>query len=474
MLDGSAVDIPGMAEREELGSMDTDNGTVILAPVDDLAVKSRPMRVESRAYTAEPAGAALHWAAGPCAAAPFAAVPFAGTRASVLLDLLRGLAAVLVLVDHWRNMLFVDYPMLAQPHWIVAAVPYLLTSAGHQAVVVFFVLSGYLVGGSVFRSLDRGRWSWKDYMLHRLVRLWIVLLPGLVLCVTWDLLGLHLHRAPLLYGGAGFNHLTSAVLPRLSPEIFFGNLFFVGGLHAPTLGSDGALWSLAFEFWYYLLFPLALLMLRRQTSWVNRVILAAVLVVCGAIAGWGVLLCFPIWLLGAWMARARLPRPGPLLAQAILVSYPLVFFGTIKRHLLPGLWQDYGLGLATAALLLVLLGRTERADAERFGNRFARSLASFSFTLYVAHLPLLLLLTSLLAGDGRWQPGWRSLGLGSAALVVTVGYSYGLAWMTEFRTDAVRRAIEAGLKNRGRWFTRRVPARRWLGGMSASVRDTVQ
>lgn len=401
-------------------------------------------------------------------------IPFAATQASVLLDLLRGLAAVLVLVDHWRNMLFVDYPMLTGGHWMLAAVPYLLTSAGHGAVVVFFVLSGYLVGGSVFRAIDRGRWSWKDYLLHRLVRLWIVLLPGLLLCVAWDCLGLHLHRAPLLYGGGNGNHLTAAVLARLSPRIFFGNLFFLGGLHVPTMGSDGALWSLAFEFWYYLLFPLALLILRRQGTWAGRMGMGVALVACGAIAGRQVLLSFPVWLLGAGLARARLPQLRRSLSRAILLVYPFLFFGTIKLRFVPGLWQDYGLGLATAALLTVLLAQTQPADEGRFRNRFVRSLASFSFTLYVAHTPFMLLLTALLAGDGRWQPGWRSLGVGAAVLALTGLYSFALAAVTEFRTEIVRRAIAERLGKLDMWFTGSVPARGWTGGIGASVRDTVQ
>ncbi len=37
---------------------------------------------------------------------------FKDTTASVLLDLLRGLAALLVLLGHWRNLLFMDYPQL--------------------------------------------------------------------------------------------------------------------------------------------------------------------------------------------------------------------------------------------------------------------------------------------------------------------------------------------------------------------------
>ncbi len=402
------------------------------------------------------------------------AVPFTQTRASVLLDLLRGSAAVLVLVDHWRNMLFVDYPMLSEPHWVLAAVPYLLSSAGHQAVVVFFVLSGYLVGGSVFRSLDRGSWNWREYLLHRLVRLWIVLVPGLLLCVAWDVLGLHLRRAPLLYAGAGYNHLTGAVLPRLSPRIFFGNLFFLGGLHVPTLGSDGALWSLAFEFWYYLLFPLALFTLRRQTPRMGRLVMGMALLACSAIVGKAVLFSFPIWLLGAWLARAPSLRPGRSLSRLILLLYPVIFFGTIKLRLLPGLCQDYGLALATAVLMLVLLGQTQRADPARLGNRCARGLASFSFTLYVGHLPFLLLLTALLAGDRRWQPGWGSLAVGFAALGMTMGYSYGLAALTELRTEAARRAIEERILRLSAPFTKNVPSGGWRGGLGAQVRDTVQ
>ena len=105
--------------------------------------------------------------------------PFARTQASVLLDLVRGLAAFLVVISHARNLLFVDYSDLpAHPLW--TTVFYTITRAGHQSVVIFFVLSGYLVGGSVLRTVERRTWSWTSYLTHRLVRLWVVLLPGLL------------------------------------------------------------------------------------------------------------------------------------------------------------------------------------------------------------------------------------------------------------------------------------------------------
>lgn len=97
-------------------------------------------------------------------------VPFRQTGGSVSLDAIRGIAALLVLFDHCHNLFFLDYGsalrISAHPH--LTYVLYALSSAGREAVVIFFVLSGYLISGSVFRALEQGRWSWKDYLTHRL------------------------------------------------------------------------------------------------------------------------------------------------------------------------------------------------------------------------------------------------------------------------------------------------------------------
>ena len=56
---------------------------------------------------------------------------------------------------------------------------YGISNLGHQAVIIFFALSGYLVGGSVINAIRRSEWSWVRYLTQRLVRLWLVLLPAL-------------------------------------------------------------------------------------------------------------------------------------------------------------------------------------------------------------------------------------------------------------------------------------------------------
>jgi peptidoglycan/LPS O-acetylase OafA/YrhL len=66
----------------------------------------------------------------------------------VHLDFLNGIAAILVCISHLSAFLFVPFKQ-AQSSGLLIKAFYFLSTLGHQAVLLFFVLSGYLVGGSV-------------------------------------------------------------------------------------------------------------------------------------------------------------------------------------------------------------------------------------------------------------------------------------------------------------------------------------
>ena len=70
---------------------------------------------------------------------------------SHLLNFSRGIAALLVLFFHIRTTLVVPYKSL-EAHNGLARVVFAVSTFGHDAVVVFFVLSGYLVGGAVLKD----------------------------------------------------------------------------------------------------------------------------------------------------------------------------------------------------------------------------------------------------------------------------------------------------------------------------------
>ena len=288
-------------------------------------------------------------------------VPFRQTGASVALDAARGLAALLVLFNlHRHNLFFVNagqaLAVTAHPRLIYLF--YGLTSAGAQAVVIFFVLSGYLISGSVFRSLEQGRWSWKDYLIHRLVRLWLVLLPALVLCAAWDL-----GRIAML-GGAG-SLVERAYANGLTWKPFWGNLFFLEDGVVRTFGSDRVLWSLAAEFWYYMLFPLGLLALRRGTATRSRLLYGAGFLLTAAIAGRWILVLFPVWLCGTVLALARAPRLGPAVRWLAVALYtPVVFVLPTVAWPWRYFRMDYGLGMLTALPVGAALGSRACAGGE--------------------------------------------------------------------------------------------------------------
>ena len=79
---------------------------------------------------------------------------------SLYLDAVRFAAALVVVFSHAWLVLFPGYPL----HW-----------PGPAAVIVFFVLSGFVMA----YVTDRRDRSQADYALDRLSRLWSVALPAL-------------------------------------------------------------------------------------------------------------------------------------------------------------------------------------------------------------------------------------------------------------------------------------------------------
>jgi peptidoglycan/LPS O-acetylase OafA/YrhL len=317
-------------------------------------------------------------------------VRFTDSNASVLFDLLRAVAALLVFLEHGRNLFFVDFPDLTS-HRTLLAIPYVLTGAGHQAVVVFFVLSGFFISGAVIRAVERNQWLWTDYLTRRLARLWVVLIPALLLCLLWDKLGMHLGHAPALYGGKVNNHMLGDISRLLSPSTFFGNLFFVQGILVPVFGSDGALWSLTNEFWYYILFPFGFFSFRSATSRAQRFLCAPLFCLVAWFVRGGILNSFPIWLAGTLLLLVPPPRISGNSARRIRILaaciYCLIFFALAKIHSLPGLVSDYLLTLATFVFLWILMSANGRSVPAAISVRASREGARFSYTLYAVHTP---------------------------------------------------------------------------------------
>lgn len=365
--------------------------------------------------------------------------PRQGALASSHMDAMRGIAALLVFLSHWRMLFFNDYPQVVSKSFVLS-IFYTLTHFGHQAVVIFFVLSGYLVGGSALRMMARG-WSWKLYLLNRISRLWMVLIPALLFGLAWDLLGVHLWGNGELYLGHLTNTLSSSIASHLGWRVALGNLFFLQGILVPCFGSNGPMWSLTNEFWYYILFPLLLLATQKGQARIRRSLCFCLLLGIAVFVGKNILLYFLIWLMGASLNYAPKWRSrNHLLHSFLLVASTLSVFSCATVAIVysksPFLF-DLMIGIACTTLLWLVLQLADQ-PANKLYFKMTHQMAAMSYTLYLCHFPL----TAFLAGwnhpNERWQPNARSLFISFMACGLVLLYSALIYQCFEKQTDKVR------------------------------------
>lgn len=374
--------------------------------------------------------------------------PLRGSASSDHLDLVRGIAAIAVLLGHLRNLFFVDFSQSAGNSNPLVKFVYFVTGFSHYAVMIFFVLSGFLVGGTVLRGRIDGTWSWKLYSTNRLTRLWIVLIPALLLGAIWDHFGIRIFGTSGIYGGvARANIGIAAVPPRLSASVMLGNALFLQNILTPTFGSNGPLWSLSYEFWYYVLFPLMVLAfpVRGKTTRSIFIYAIAALAVVFFI-GQEIALYFLIWLLGAAINLAP-EGSGARGSIWIVVTTGAVVLLVAVLRFKPGTteYSDFFVGIASTVLIFALVRSRARSTAGLY-SRVARRLAGFSYTLYVVHLPALVFISAWLVPQRRWQPDLVHVAIVIALGICALAYAFAIAQLTEYRTDAVRSRVTAAIR----------------------------
>ena len=347
---------------------------------------------------------------------------------SLYLELLRLLAATEVVLFHLNG-----FPLLGGHRAVWNAF-------GHEAVVVFFVLSGFVIA---FAAQTREHAA-KAFAVSRLTRIYSVALPCLLATVLFDRVGIAL--MPQLYDGLVTD--GSALVRLVLGGLFLNESWALSA----QMFSNTPYWSIAYEFWYYVIF--AGLFYFRGWQRIALTTLACL------IAGYKVLLLFPIWALGwavyRWSQRHQVrPAVGLLLfVQPVLVLY-LDDSQSWTRHagewLAGAMGQDnWRIGLSWSRYVLTdtLLGLSMAlhfigAQAlspwlERALRPVAapvRWLTARSFTLYLLHQPAM-----LLAGAGLIALGVPLLG-SWAVFAATWGIVLAFAQITELQKHRLKPGV---------------------------------
>jgi peptidoglycan/LPS O-acetylase OafA/YrhL len=351
------------------------------------------------------------------------------------LDAIRGLAALVVVINHayyivpeaWQATL-----------WFLNMTPLRILALGKPAVVVFFVLSGFVLA----LSLIRGRApTYPDFVIRRIFRIYVPFAVSILLAAA----------------------LVALIDPRPIPGLnpFFNNQVWSDELtsgyvaaHLAMLNSpqditlNNPMWSLVIEMRLSLIFPflLAAALMHRHAAILLAAILSAAAVVIFLQAKWQ---GFPYtngtlsegFLLTLYFAHS--------FAFGILLAiYRSEWFGAVRRlraFARAALWlvaiatlsQNVDVFNSVGAVLIISLTQTSARAHEILARPLLAWLGRVSFSLYLVHLIVIAAFVHLLYGR--------------LPLLAILALAIGAAFLA---AQLFHIAIERPSQRLGRWLTR--------------------
>jgi peptidoglycan/LPS O-acetylase OafA/YrhL len=301
------------------------------------------------------------------------------------LDSMRALSALIVLVGHANQTILL--PTTQSSSSFVG----LFTQC---AVMVFFVLSGFLIGKSVINNTRRSNgFDLRVYVYDRALRIYPPLIVASVLVVMLAALAPYVFpsgtQSLIEYPGVKF--VRSEFVAET--KSILGSLAFLNEFRSLTPTANGPLWSLSIEVWYYVI-AAAIFAFPRNKVIVMLIVVAVVYVTKKNMLFY---MLAPVWFSGFLLAFLHerntginnriFLRLGVLFVLLTMLSAYLIFFvESLGRGVFLDYWNYYRVfsGLTFACLLALILG-----DAVAFPKIFHKH-ASYSYTLYVTHFPIML------------------------------------------------------------------------------------
>ncbi|HEY3735215.1 MAG TPA: acyltransferase [Streptosporangiaceae bacterium] len=331
------------------------------------------------------------------------------------LDGIRGLAALYVVLNHIFERAWPGYPANPAPFWAAWMV------YGRFAVIMFIALSGFSLGlgpaGSGWRLKSIGAYA------HR--RAWRILPP------YWAALGFSLVMTWYVLAQPGWPVPTGksvAVYGLLVQDVF-------------SVGSPNrAFWSIAIEVQLYVLLPLLLLLVRRVSARAMAALVAAIVVTIGLLGPHvplmnsvlvkfipDLVVLFAAGLLAAGIVTAsERTRSRPWAGYALAATVPVIALIVVKGSTWSTLnlfWLDLAWAPAIGCLLAAIATSRPRPVVRFLDSPVPRSLGSCSYSLYLTHMPIVIVVSYGLV-RGRVAAGTPAFFVLAAILLpVTVGFA---------------------------------------------------
>jgi peptidoglycan/LPS O-acetylase OafA/YrhL len=354
----------------------------------------------------------------------------------LFLDGLRGLAAIYVVIGHARWLLWEGFAgfqsHVSQYTWWNEILAYALVifRYGHEAVLFFFVLSGFVIHLKYARQWQKDAstpFDWFHYLKRRAWRIYppLFLVFGLSYCLV------------IVGQNAGFSiYSSNSPYPLINENIkavidlktLLGNLAFLMDTYVPVFGTNGPLWSLKYEWWFYMVYPI-IVSFNKRSIFPATAMVILLFIASFFPAYWPLLLLNQIaglllsWWLGVILAEVFVGRVQYPWSKLLLLS-PILGLGLLDLGKNPVLNDTY-CALGFAGVLSFCFWLQSRGMSLIVLEKL-KWLGDCSYTLYVVHFPLMVLISGFLIQKNGLLPTHFGFVVAVIFLVVL------LAWLLHF------------------------------------------
>jgi peptidoglycan/LPS O-acetylase OafA/YrhL len=348
------------------------------------------------------------------------------------LDGLRGTAVAMVLFFH-----YISHPIVPRSQGLFEFL-FLRTRLFWCGVDLFFVLSGFLIGGILLDSRESPNY-FKAFYIRRFCRI----VPIYLLFITLVGIAHWLIYRPV---GEPLNWVFAGKLPWYSYLSFAQNIWMV---KQNTLGALVVVitWSLAVEEQFYLVLPAVIRFVRRSALphvFLTGIWFAPILRIFIALRlpenHWAPYLLLPCRMdslfLGAlcayylrdpesWKSFVR-RRTWMWIALVALLAGTLVMNDSPIALSMQSVGYDW-IALLFTILLILALTDSESILGQILRWKWLRGFGTIAYSVYLFHMLVYGLCMSLLAGHGYFLSSWKDFGVTLVALGITITFAK-LSW----------------------------------------------
>lgn len=306
------------------------------------------------------------------------------------LDAMRGLAAAVVLGNHFRNMF---YPAATFAHGWRSIFLYPLVS-GRESVMFFFLLSGFVLSLPFLRGR---RQPYSIFLRRRILRIYGPYLGALVLsligCALW-----HNRLGPTGWRAATWSR-------QVDPRSVVQHVLFLGNYNYNRYNT--AFWSLVYEMRISIVFPLLFVAANRLKTRYTLLIVAActVLGVHGGRHQFLVTFEFAgIFLIGVLLAKnldllnGLYRRQGTVPHILFALASLSLYFGGHRIASMGLLWHLGDMPVTLGAAGLLILGLNSITARRALSSVVATFLGRISYSFYLVHGTVLFAMAAALKG----------------------------------------------------------------------------